>query len=246
MKKQFGLIGYPLSHSFSLQYFTDKFYNEGLDGCEFINLELKSLEGLHELIRQYPQLKGLAVTIPHKQSVVSLLKKTDGIVETVGACNCIRIINYDLYGFNTDVGGFERSFIPLLRPHQTKALILGRGGAAMAVSYVLDKLSIEHLFIERNARDMKSRTYNEISGRFLHDYHIIINTTPVGTFPNTDSCPQIPYDAVTAYHYLFDLIYNPEKTMFLKKGEEMGATIKNGYEMLVIQAEENWRIWNDV
>lgn len=244
MKRLFGLIGYPLSHSFSKQYFDQKFKEAGIENSDFINLEIQHLDELPALLKRYPELKGIAVTIPHKEAILHLLKDMDEVVRTIGACNCVNIINGDLYGYNTDVTGFERSITPLLKPYHNKALILGRGGAAKAVSYVLDKLSIEHLFVERVPKDMKSISYALLSGRTLQDYHLIINTTPLGMYPQTDTYPPIPYDAITHLHYLFDLTYNPEKTIFLTKGQEMGATIKNGYDMLVIQAEENWRIWN--
>src|SRR5687767_9260646 len=193
VKRQYGLIGFPLSHSFSHQYFTNKFRDEGMDNCEFINFELQSIAAFTQLLDQHPYLKGLAVTIPHKQSIIRYLKQADDVVRSVNACNCIKLLNGDLHGYNTDVTGFERSFTPLLRPHQTKALVLGRGGAAMAVSFVLDHLSIEHRFVERNPGDMKSIAYAEVSGTMVRDHHIIINTTPLGMFPQTDTFPMIPY-----------------------------------------------------
>lgn len=244
MTRLFALIGNPLSHSFSKQYFTEKFEAAGLTDHTFINLEIPDVSALSAFVDSHPELVGLAVTIPHKESIVHLLKDSDGVVKEIGACNCVKIINGDMVGYNTDVDGFERSFTPRLSAHHKRALILGRGGAAKAISFVLDKLSIEHLFVERVPKDLKSISYASISGRRLREFQIIINTTPLGMFPKVDDFPALPYEAFTSHHYLFDLHYNPETTAFLRKGKEMGATIKNGYEMLVIQAEENWRIWN--
>ena len=244
MKKIYGLIGYPLSHSFSKQYFTDKFEKEGFDDCAFINLEFPDIHSLPSLLADHPGLIGFGITIPHKETILPLLCKMDETVSLVGACNCVKLIGDKLYGYNTDITGFERSLTPLLKEHHKKALILGRGGAAKAVSFVLDKLFIDYLFVERNRKGINSISYDDVSRKILHDHHLIINTTPLGMYPNVETYPAIPYEAISPLHYLFDLTYNPEKTLFLQKGEEMGAVTKNGYEMLVIQAEENWRIWN--
>lgn len=240
----FGLIGYPLGHSFSKKYFSDKFLLEGLPGCEYRNFEIPSVDHLAALIDHTPFLTGLNVTIPYKEKVIPLLHEKNEVVEKTGACNCIRIIDGRLYGYNTDVIGFEKSLKRKLLPHHTKALVLGTGGSSKAISYVMDKLEIEHLLISRGKVSEKALSYEDITDSILEDYTLIINTTPVGMFPDIDAAPLIDYEKLTPRHYLFDLIYNPEKTSFLRKGELRGATVQNGYEMLLIQAEESWKIWN--
>jgi shikimate dehydrogenase len=242
----YGLIGYPLTHSFSKEYFTKKFNKEGLTQHRFENFSIPNIEELNEVMRSHNDLKGLSVTIPHKQSVLSLLTTLDVTASAVGACNCIKIEGKNLRGYNTDVEGFKKSLEPLLGSQHSRALILGRGGAAKAVAYVLKQLSIEYLFVERNScKDEQSILYSHVSKETIAERKLIINTTPLGTFPDVETCPNIPYEALTREHLLFDLVYNPAKTLFLQKGEAMQAIIKNGYEMLVLQAEESWRIWNE-
>ena len=182
------------------------------------------------------------VTIPYKQQVMKYLDESK-LPQGVDACNCIKIENGKLTGNNTDVIGFEKSFTPLLREHHTRALVLGNGGATVAVTYVLRKLGIEYLIVSRTLHADSSLIYSDLSREVISSHPIIINTTPLGTYPDTEVAVPIPYEAIGKEHYLFDLIYNPEKTLFLRRGEERGATIKNGYEMLVIQAEESWNIW---
>lgn len=240
----YGLTGYPLGHSFSKQYFTQKFETEGLEDCFFELFPLNSIDLFPEFIRTQPSLKGLAVTIPYKESVMKYLTQLSDEAEKIGAVNCIEFLPEGLKGHNTDVIGFEQSFVPLLRPHHTKALILGTGGASKAVQYVLNKLSVPYLLVSRNA-GTGLITYDDINEPLLEEYTVIINCSPVGMSPNEDAAPAIPYEFIGPYHYLFDLVYKPDETKFLSEGKNRGAIIKNGYEMLLLQAEENWKIWNE-
>jgi shikimate dehydrogenase len=242
----YGLIGLPLTHSFSKTFFEQKFADEGLHDCAFENFPLKNIEEIRQVIADHPNLKGFAVTIPYKKKIIRFLDEGTDAVKQMVACNCVKIKGGRLKGYNTDVTGFEKSFIKHLQPHHLKALILGTGGAADAVAFVLRKLGIEYLFVSRS-KEMRPLTipYKALAEALLADHTIIINCTPLGTFPATEEFPLIPYQYLTPRHYLFDLVYNPAKTMFMKKGEEHGALVCNGYEMLKIQAEENWRIWND-
>lgn len=241
--KRYGLIGYPLSHSFSKKYFEDKFMREGITDCAYELFPIPSIDELPALLARHPDLHGLNVTIPYKQSVLPFLHTRHNLPERLDACNCISIEDGRLSGYNTDVTGFEKSFAPLLQPHHQKALILGTGGAAVAVSWVLNKLGIDYTFVSRRALP-ECLQYDEVNESVLARNQIIINTTPLGMYPNEQQCPPLPYHALTPDHYLFDLIYNPARTLFLQQGEEQGAAVKNGEEMLVIQAEESWKIWN--
>lgn len=242
--KRFGLIGYPLSHSFSRKYFTEKFEKEGLTDHVYDIFPISSIDKLPEILANNSDLQGLNVTIPYKQQVLQYLDASN-LPAGVQACNCIKIENGKLTGNNTDIVGFEKSFEQKLKPHHTRALVLGNGGATAAVIYVLQKLRIEYEIVSRKLHEGSTLTYDDLSDGIIEDHPVIINATPLGTFPNVDEAAPIPYDAITSDHYLFELIYNPDKTLFLKKGEERGATIKNGYDMLVIQAEESWNIWKD-
>ncbi|HEX6913966.1 MAG TPA: shikimate dehydrogenase [Chitinophagaceae bacterium] len=241
----FGLIGFPLKHSFSSRYFTDKFAREGRTDCAFENFELKNIDEIRQVLAEHPNIEGLAVTIPFKKKIIRLLDEGTEAVRQMVACNCVRIKDGKLYGYNTDVLGFEASFRKWIQPHHQKALILGTGGAADAVAYVFRKLGIEYLFVSRSS-DFRPMTipYKALAQALFDDHTIIVNCTPVGTYPNISECPPIPYDYITPKHYLFDLVYNPAETTFLKRGAEQGAITSNGYEMLVLQAEENWKIWN--
>jgi shikimate dehydrogenase len=239
----FGLIGYPLAHSFSKKYFTEKFEKEMLSDCAYENFPIISVEKFTSILQNYPQLKGLNVTIPYKEQIIPFLDEASETVKAIGACNCIKIFNGKLIGHNTDTTAFERSLKKELQPNHKKALILGTGGSAKAVEFVLRKLNIEYRYVSRKSTG-ENLTYEQVTPSVIEEYELIINTTPLGMFPDISMVPLIPYDALTAKHFLFDLIYNPEKTLFLQRGEEKGATIKNGLEMLVIQAEESWRIWN--
>src|SRR6478672_3178941 len=241
--KRFGLIGKTLSHSFSKNYFTQKFAREHIDNCRYDLFELQTIEDLPALLLSNPDLEGLNVTIPYKQEVIPFLDEASDVVKEIGACNCIKITGGKLKGFNTDVVGFKRSLEAHLQPGHDKALILGSGGAARAVQYALKELGIEYKLVSRR-KTGEGLGYEDIGEEILKKYSIIINTTPLGMYPNVDDAPPIPYEYVSSRHLLFDLIYNPEKTKFLQNGEEQGARIANGHEMLILQAEESWRIWN--
>jgi shikimate dehydrogenase len=241
--RRFGLIGFPLTHSFSHKYFTEKFEREGLKDCVYENFPVESIDELKNILSSHPDLEGLNVTIPYKQLV---LRHLDHVVDTlpVAACNCIKISNGRTTAYNTDIAGFETSLLTRLKPYHQKALVLGNGGATEAVVYVLKKLGITFEIVSREIHDRSTLTYQALTGDMVSDHLLIINTTPLGMYPRVDECPPLPYEALTPQHYLFDLIYNPERTLFLRKGEGRGATVENGYQMLVLQAEESWRIWN--
>jgi len=241
----FGLIGYPLTHSFSKQYFEEKFRNENLKNCRFENFSISSIDQLSNVLRSGGEmLKGLAVTIPYKKSIIGFLDNIEHLPEELTACNCIRIEKGKLIGYNTDITGFEKSITPLLKPTHMNALVLGNGGAAKAVIFVLKKLGIDFKIVSRKKQGIAAFTYNELTKDIIREHTLIINTTPLGMYPDIDKCPLIPYGYITTNHLLYDLIYNPQQTYFLKRGEEKGALIKNGMEMLIIQAEENWKLWN--
>jgi shikimate dehydrogenase len=241
--KQYGIIGYPLSHSFSKKYFTEKFAREGIGDCSYKMFPLPDIDGLKNIVANTPNLCGLNVTIPHKQLVLSFLDDTTKLPQGLQACNCIKISNGKLIGYNTDVIGFEQSLLPQLKSHHTSALILGNGGAAEAVKFVLHKLNISYKIVSRKLHDGSHLTYAGLDEQIIKAHPLIINTTPLGTFPNVEVCAAIPYQFLTVQHFLFDLVYNPAKTLFMQKGEQQGAATQNGYDMLVIQAEESWRIW---
>ena len=244
--RRFGLIGYPLSHSFSQKYFSEKFRKEGIRDAVYENFPLPDSGSLISLLASAPTLEGLNVTIPYKQQVLPFLDFRSEIVEQTGACNCIRIRKGKLYGFNTDVPGFEQSLEKKLKPWHTRALVLGTGGASKAVEFVLKKRGIDYRLVSRHpGQPGIILTYEEVDRELVRSRLLIINTTPLGMFPLLDASPPLPYDAMGKEHYLFDLIYNPAKTLFLQKGEGQGAAIQNGLEMLTIQAEESWRIWTD-
>ena len=242
--KTYGIIGYPLTHSFSQQYFTEKIAKEGIANAFFHNFPLTNIEEFPALLSDHLSLKGLAVTIPYKEKVLKYVSNLSAEVTEIGAANCIRINGDELMAFNTDIIGFEKSFVRHLKPQHTKALILGTGGASKAVQYVLKKLGIEFLIVSRNAAE-NSIPYADITEAIIQDHNIIINSTPMGMSPAENTCPDISYNLLTADHYLYDLVYAPAKTLFLQKGEKQGATIENGFEMLIIQAEINWEIWNE-
>ena len=242
--RKFGLIGYPLTHSFSQRYFTEKFEREGIADCVYSNFSIGSIGDLGAVLAD-AELCGLNVTIPYKQQVMPFLDSLSPVVEAIGACNCIKIEGGRRFGFNTDVVGFEQSLVKKLAGHHRKALVLGTGGAAKAVEWVLRRLGIEFLSVTREPRPGRPAIgYADVDAGLLATHTLIVNTTPVGTYPNVSECPPLPYEALTSRHYLFDLVYNPDRTLFLQKGEAHGAVVENGYDMLVLQAEESWRIWN--
>ena len=242
--RQFGLIGFPLAHSFSKKYFTEKFEREGLKDCSYENFPLPSVQELKKILDDHKDLQGLNVTIPYKESVLQFLDDANELVRKTGACNCIKITGKKLTGYNTDVIGFEKSLQTMLQPSHKNALILGTGGSAKAVEFVLKKLDISYKYVSRKP-SVKQFSYEQLTSSVIEKHTLIINTTPLGMYPNVTQAAPIPYNAITKDHFLFDLIYNPEKTLFLQKGEQQGATIQNGYDMLVCQAEESWRIWNN-
>lgn len=241
--RKFGLIGYPLTHSFSQTYFNEKFRRENISDCRYDLYPITSVGKLPALIQAQRELVGLNVTIPYKEQVIPFLNKLDFYAEEIGAVNVIRIVDGKRIGYNTDVFGFMHSIKNLLQPFHSAGLILGTGGSSKAVAFGLKKMGIEYDFVSRNP-DEKELRYADLDAEVMHQYKIIINTTPVGMFPKVDDCPPIPYELITRSHLLFDLIYNPDETLFLKKGKEQGATIKNGLEMLQLQAEKSWEIWN--
>ncbi len=241
--KKYGLIGKSLKHSFSQHYFSEKFLNEKLSDCQYENFELASIDDLPALVESIPDLLGLNVTIPYKQDILPFLKHRDDIVKKIGACNCIKIIGHQLYGYNTDAPAFQLSLQSKIKKHHQCALVLGSGGASKAVQAALSEMGIDFLVVSRH-QEGNEIGYEEIGEKMIREHLLIINTTPVGMFPNTEQDPPLPYEALSPQHLLFDLIYNPEKTKFLQQGEARGAQIINGYEMLQLQAEQSWEIWN--
>jgi shikimate dehydrogenase len=245
MIKEYGLIGYPLSHSFSQKYFTEKFEKERIDAM-FHAFSIPSIDDLPQLLTAHQLLQGFAITIPYKRAVIKYLDNASTAVQRMNACNCVKIREGKLFGYNTDVIGFEKSFVKHLQFYHKNALILGTGGASSAVKFVLENLNIDYRFVSRTKDETKNIfSYDDLDEEIMAKYKIIINCTPIGTYPKIDEAPVIPYRLLTPECYLFDLVYNPPKTKFLSLGEQKGAVIKNGYEMLVLQAEENWKIWND-
>lgn len=240
--KRFGLIGFPLTHSFSQKYFTEKFTQEHIDAV-YDKYPIASIDAFPALLKKHPDLSGLNVTIPHKETVMRYLDKKSDIVSAVGACNCIAIGKGTLVGHNTDVTGFRNSLDEWLSVVPRKALILGTGGAAKAVYYVLAQLKIACRFVSRKPSN-RALSYEQLTPAIMSEYKLIVNTTPLGMFPHIVEAPPIPYETLQPEHALYDLIYNPAKTLFLQKGEQAGARIKNGMDMLIIQAEESWKIWN--
>jgi shikimate dehydrogenase len=249
--KSLGLIGYPLEHSFSEHHFLEKFTNEGINDAIYQNYPLESLDGLRDLIEREPDLLGLNVTIPYKTQVLPLLDAIDPIAEKIGAVNTINIIrdeddptDYTLTGFNTDAHGFKESLTPLLGEQHKEAIVLGTGGAALAVTYVLKELGIPFLQLSRNPKSELEMSYDFIDRGIVEMSKLIVNTTPVGMFPELDACPALPLDGITTEHLVYDLIYNPKETLLLKKCKSSGAATKNGQKMLELQAEKSWTIWN--
>ena len=247
MKRKFGLIGFPLTHSFSRKFFTEKFLVEGID-AEYLNFELENISQLSHVIASHPDLEGLNVTIPYKEQVVKLLNDMDESSTQIHAVNTIRIQrsghHVSLHGYNTDIIGFQESIQPLIQKHHHKALVLGTGGASKAVVRALGNLKIDTIIVSRNPEEKGELSYNDLDEDVMDNYKIIVNTTPIGTYPNTEGCPAIPFELITPRHLLFDLVYNPEVTEFLKQGKKHGAIIKNGLEMLHLQALASWEIWN--
>jgi shikimate dehydrogenase len=242
-KHQFGLVGKNIDYSFSKSYFGEKFKKLNLSDYSYENLDFESIVEFPEYIKLNPTITGLNVTIPYKQAIIPFLDKLSKRAIEIGSVNTIKVTKSGkLKGFNTDYIGFQKSLEPLINTYHKKALILGTGGASKAVAYALKQIGIYYLFVSRNAIG-DAIGYYQINEKTFEEFQIIINCTPVGTFPNTNSCPEIPYDYFTKNHIAFDLIYNPTESLFLKKAKEKGAIIKNGLEMLEIQAEKSWDIW---
>lgn len=243
-KLKFGLVGRNISYSFSRGYFAKKFESEALPHS-YVNFDLQSISELDEIIKNTPNLKGLNVTIPYKEEVMPFLDDIDKRARKIGAVNTIKITRYqNLIGYNTDYYGFKKSLEPHLKKYHKRALILGTGGASKAIAYALKKLKIQFDYVSRSEKVGVKFLYSDLTNDIISSYPIIINCTPIGTFPNVNECPDIPYDAITEKHILFDLIYNPEQTKFLSCGDIKGATTINGLEMLELQAEKSWKIWN--
>ncbi len=242
--RKFGLIGKSLKHSFSKDYFNSFFKNEGISDAEYNLYELDDITKITELLKHNKDICGLNITIPYKESIIPFLDVSDDIVKETGACNCVKIVNNKLYGYNTDVYGFMHSFLALMQTHHHKAIILGNGGAAKSVIYSLEQLSIDYTIIARKPKNNTEIAWSNFKEEHISQSNIIINTTPIGMYPYIEDFPQLPYSALNRFHLVYDLIYNPEKSVFLQKAESQDATIKNGMEMLVLQAEESWRIWN--
>lgn len=240
---KYGIIGYPLGHSFSKGFFTEKFARESID-AQYLNFEIPDVAMLPDVLRNNPELRGLNVTLPHKQAVIPLLDEMNEEAKEIGAVNVIRVRNGKLKGFNSDIIGFTNSIKPLLMPHHKKALILGTGGASKAIRVGLNRLGIEWTYVSRSPREGMI-TYEDITAETLQEYTVIVNCSPVGMFPNVAQAPEIPYDCLSGKHLLFDLVYNPEETLFMKKGRAEGATVKNGLEMLHLQAIASWDFWNE-
>lgn len=243
---KYGLIGYPLGHSFSIGYFNEKFQNECIDAT-YENFEIPSIENLTEILDSNPELKGLNVTIPYKEKVISYLDSISPEARAIGAVNVIKVNHKgnktELKGYNSDVIGFTQSIEPLLERYHKKALVLGTGGASKAIIFSLKSLGIETLTVSRYERHGCVR-YEDITPEMIKEYNVIVNCTPCGMYPQTDDCPNLPYEAMDSHTLLYDLIYNPDETLFLKKGKAQGAMVKNGLEMLLLQAFASWNFWN--
>ncbi|MFQ3297534.1 MAG: shikimate dehydrogenase [Polaribacter sp.] len=244
--KVFGLLGKNISYSFSRGYFAEKFELLGLNKHEYKNFDIQDIAGFSSIIKDETCLKGINVTIPYKEEVMQYLDIIDDTAKAIGAVNTIKFTKRgNLKGYNTDVVGFENSISPYFKSHHKFALILGTGGASKAIAYALKKNKIQYKFVSRKPSGKEEISYNDVTNEVLNKYHIIVNCTPIGTSPDIHVSPNIPYQFLSEKHLLFDLIYNPEISAFLAKGKQQGASIKNGFEMLEMQAEESWRIWNE-
>ncbi|MCX2720439.1 shikimate dehydrogenase family protein [Lentiprolixibacter aurantiacus] len=242
-KRKFGLIGKNIDYSFSRGYFREKFLKLGLENYRYDNYELDDISQFTEVLEKNPHLAGLNVTIPYKETIIPYLDSLDPVARDIGAVNTVKKTPEGLIGYNTDAFGFEQALLPFLKANHKKALILGTGGASKAVAYVLDKLRIDYLFVSRRA-GANQLAYSDMDQETMATYHMIINCTPLGTWPDVEAKPMIPYAVLNPHYLLFDLIYNPEKTAFLEEGEKRGATISNGLKMLELQADRAWEIWN--
>jgi len=248
----YGLIGYPLSHSFSQKYFSEKFAREGLVGYSYMNFPIENIGELYDLLRQHPDLHGFNVTIPYKEQIVRLLDEMDGVAGKTGAVNTVRVVrngnDFRLKGYNTDIYGFSHSLEEWFAARHAKlplqALVLGTGGASKAAVYALSQLGVVAHLISRRKNSDIYKTYEQLKVDDIAAHPLIVNTTPLGMFPNIGECPAIPYQYLTEKHFLYDLVYNPEETLFMRKGLEQGASVRNGERMLHLQADQAWKIWN--
>ena len=244
---KYGLIGYPLVHSFSISYFNEKFKNEGIDAV-YENYEIPTIEQFPEIIDTNPQLRGLNVTIPYKEKVIGYLDAISPEANEIGAVNVIKITHKGkkviLKGYNSDVIGFTRSIEPLLDSFHKQALILGTGGASKAIEFGLKSLGLKTMKVSRSVKPGTIR-YQDITPEMMKDWNVIINCTPCGMYPHSDECPQLPYEAMDSHTLLYDLIYNPDETLFMKNGKANGAIVKNGLEMLLLQAFACWEFWHN-
>lgn len=240
---KYGIIGYPLGHSFSRAFFTEKFQREHID-AEYVNFEIPSADMLPGIVQTNPNLCGLNVTLPHKEAVIPMLDELSDEAKEIGAVNVIRVRDGRLKGFNSDIIGFMDSIRPLLKPWHRHALVLGTGGASRAIRVGLQRLGIQWTYVSRTPAPGRL-TYADLTAELMEHYQVIVNCSPVGMFPHVDACPDIPYQLLTDRHLLYDLVYNPQETLFLKRGAEHGAAVKNGLEMLHLQALASWRFWNE-
>lgn len=244
---KYGLIGYPLGHSFSISYFNQKFQDEGIDAV-YENYEIPNIDALPEVLGSNPELKGLNVTIPYKEKVIPFLDNISPEARAIGAVNVMRVTHrgskIELKGYNSDVIGFTKSIEPMLEKWHQKALILGTGGASKAIDYGLRNLGLETVFVSRYERPGTIQ-YKNITPEVVKEYNVIVNCTPVGMYPKTEVCPELPYEAMDSHTILYDLIYNPDETLFMKRGAEYGANVKNGLEMLLLQAFSSWEFWHE-
>jgi shikimate dehydrogenase len=245
---KYGLIGYPLGHSFSISYFNQKFADEGIN-AKYMNFEIASIDELPEVLGSNPELKGLNVTIPYKEKVISFLDNVTPEARAIGAVNVIRVSHegskVKLKGYNSDVIGFTKSIEPMLeKKWHKKALILGTGGASKAINYGLKSLGLETVFVSRYQRP-DTIQYESITPDVVREYNVIVNCTPLGMYPHTEECPRLPYEAMDSHTILYDLIYNPDETLFMRRGAEQGAQTKNGLEMLLLQAFSSWEMWHE-
>lgn len=242
--REFGLIGKNISYSFSKSYFENKFIEENIRDASYQNFDLKTIHEFDSIFTMHPKIKGLNVTIPYKETIIQYLDSISKNAKEIGAVNTIKVTKRGkLKGYNTDYYGFKKSLKPFLKTHHKKALILGTGGASKAIAFVFEQLHIDYAYVSRS-EPAGNYTYQNLDDSIIKQYTILVNCTPVGTYPNVNECPQIPYRAISKEHILFDLIYNPKETLFLSKGKMKGATTINGLKMLQYQAERSWKIWN--
>jgi shikimate dehydrogenase len=243
--KLYGLIGFPLTHSFSQKYFTEKFAKEKITDCQYKLFPLGNLSELQNLLSENKELKGINVTIPFKEKIIPYLNELDIAAQEIGAVNTISIVNGKLKGYNTDVYGFQQSIKPFLESHHQRALVFGTGGASKAICYVLNKIGIDYFLVSRNPKNEKEIAYTTLNQFAMESCPLIINTTPLGMYPNVDTFPPIPYEFLTDKNLLFDVVYNPLETIFLQKGKAKKSTVISGLNMLYLQAEKSWDIWNN-